>query len=270
MLDPVLQANKGDGVDVLARLTQIRALELQGQSDSAKAQLAALASHLEVKRTPFFRILLADAAFRLAEKKAQTLTGVARTAALSQAYQPYLDLLADNSLDADQREGFGAVLHQRWAALYAADKDLTSLPTVVLQGIGTIMLADGKQFLQQAADAQKTNYPKAASLTQQAKAKLAGAQDSFAAILKIKGIAAPIQAQAIFNLGLATYYLDHQSPETIFKVTDLCLRPPRNCPPTPRQSTRPSATPWPCSTNCVNTILLQPKQLRAIARRPVC
>ena len=215
-LQAVITANRDDLFDLVAHLAAARANQIKGRFPTALDQLTAMEDHPLLKRTLLYRLLVVDAQHRVLLAQADHAPANQRQAALTVAYQPYLNLLDSPSLG-DDAAALRNFIFQRWAATLPPDQDPGSVPPVVRMAIGEMERIQGQNL---AVESEKTGSD---ALMQQANRHL-DRSIRFNQTLTGDDIPPSIRAQAMFNLGMAQYLADPRNLGNILGATSAFVK----------------------------------------------
>ena len=217
------EAGKGDMEDLWAHLALAVAQDRQGDAAAAQAELSQQSAHPMVSSNLLLRLLVVDAAHRLKLAAAQKQPEQGRAAAITQAYEPYVYLLADPRLG-DASAGLREYVYQRWASSVDKNADLGRLPTMVVAAMGASLRTQGQNLMVDADGAQGDNVQElAAAATEQ----LTLAVQINTDLLKRPDLSPHVEAGAMFNQAMAQYFLDRrdearqvESAETMVNLAD--------------------------------------------------
>ncbi len=210
----VVDARQTNMTDLLTGLGRALALHRNGQTGSAEELLLSLDKHAWAATNPALRLLVKDQLHRVYMDVAAKAPQSQRANAIAEAYEPYFDLLTDmrrqNDPELTNTAGFlENYIYSRWQAHLDPSVSHDSLPPAVVMGIGTAARAEGEQLAKLAMDAlQQGQASRSAQLERDARAKLQQAIEMLDPLLQRDALLPAVKARAMFNLGLATYWLD--------------------------------------------------------------
>lgn len=237
LIRPELRQPRRDLYDLLARLTQARAMAQLRQFDTAAAQLGTLADHPLVRQSPLDRLLVADLAHRVLLERGRLLALEPHQAA-QQADQPYLAILDDPSLGSAM-EPLWAYMRQRWAQQHAqaqpADEDLSPLLRLAL---GEQAQQEAQALLEQAraastASSDSAAEPLQARVAQVLEQALAWTQP----LVENPALPAVLRARAMHVQALARYQLAPRQVENLLNVAAIWVKLARQMPDQPLAQT---------------------------------
>lgn len=195
-VEKVVQMRLGDAQEITARLARARLLERKGQVAAARDELTLLTTHQVAQANLLWRLLVVDALHRAAAREADAKPADQRAAALSRAYQPYLDLLAEAPPDAG--ESLRTYIYRRWVDGVGDQTDLDGQPAVVVSAIGRMLRIESQNLAMESDPS--------------AGAKLRQAIDVNKGLLDRSDLPPPIRAEAMYNQALAMYFVDRDDP----------------------------------------------------------
>lgn len=235
MFDEVLSSRDEQIFTLRASLGRAYAMGKQGNYKAAQEQIQNLETSRLVKATPLYRLLLADAEHRILMEKADKLTGDAKTQAVSESYDPYMRLFADQSI-AGNVLAFKMIVYDRWAE-EAQGKDMATLPPAVRFGIGESAMMQASQQMADAAE-NRDDAEKAAQLKEQARAKFEKAIASYDTLLG-DGVPDNVKAPAMYQDAMANYQIGQTGVDgaqqliRTLKATDMWVRLAKELPQQP-------------------------------------
>jgi hypothetical protein len=204
--DAVINAGNTDLIDFAARLGKSLALERNKQNAAAAEILVPLAIHQQSKSNLLYRLLSVDAAHLLALRRAQGLTDEKqKQAALAAAYGPYELLIADKSLG-DAADPLKNYIYERWEQTITSDRDIDSLPPMVVMAVGEMSRSHGQNLMLDAESA--ADEPAREKLRKEGQAKLERSERMSQSVLKRENLAPAVRARAMFNQALSIYFRD--------------------------------------------------------------
>ncbi len=215
--------------DLLTGLGRAMALHLSGQTGSAEEVLLSLDKHPFAYSDPALRLLVKDALHRLYMDVAKKAPEAQRANAVAQAYEPYFDLLNDMrrqndpemALRATQLENY---IYLRWQNNLDPAVSLDTMPAAVVMGIGTAARAEGEALVRQSMDAYAAGQPqRATQLERDARAKLQRAVDVLEPLLRREGLLPGVRSRAMFNLGLAIYWLNPNDVAGVLRAAQMWI-----------------------------------------------
>ena len=222
-LQKATAAGKRDMEDLWAHLALAVAQDRQGDAAAAEAELSQQAAHPMVSSNLLLRLLVVDTAHRLKLEAAQKQPEQERAAAIAQAYEPYVHLLASPSLG-DAAAGLREYIYQRWADGVDRNADLGRLPAMVVAAMGASLRTQGQNLM---VDADSAEGDKALDLADAAEEQLALAVRVNTDLLKRADLSPHVQASAMFNQAMAQYFFDRndearqvKSAETMVDLAD--------------------------------------------------
>lgn len=219
-LDAAATAKSGDVYELSAHLGIAQLHAARKQFNEAVDKLAALDEFPLIQSNLLYRLLLVDAQHRVLLQQAQAAPATQRDAAIAAAYEPYLELLADESLG-EQAASLQNYIYTRWASTPGgaggAGGDVSKLPPVVRMAIGEMARAEGQNAVLDAE--QSSDAAKRAEGVAKLERAIAVSEP-----LTAEGVDAPIRARAMYNVALATYFRDQQELMNILKASALLVR----------------------------------------------
>lgn len=198
MLQRAAEEAEGGRTALLAQLGHARALHKQADHDGALAMIGEIADRALVREQPLFQLLVTDAEHRVLMAVAEQRTGGARDAAIAAAYQPYMTLLDDPSIE-QHGQALRHYVYRRWERTITDDADLARRPPVVRLGIAQMARLEGQRRIQQARQAGQE--PPAEALEQLRRAVRLGEG------LRGDGVDGTVQASAMFNEAVARFWI---------------------------------------------------------------
>jgi hypothetical protein len=213
-VEPLREARtlrSGGVVDgIVATIALARAQSLLGRLEEGLNLLNELSEDEQVANSSFYLLLLADAKHRLLREDARTLEDPeARSLALGGAYEPYLDLLEDQSLSEEDRIRLRSYIYLRWAANVDGAREATDLPPIVRMGIGEHWLNEARR---------------ARSAGQQEKAQdLFRRANTVNETLRGEGLPARVRAKGMYHLGLGKYFSDPDNNAVVVQAARVML-----------------------------------------------
>ena len=208
-LDEARSIQAGGTIDrVISGLALAKAYAATGRMADGMSMIDELSGEELVASSPYYRLLLADAAHRLLREEAEAIEQPEqREAAVAEAYGPYLDLLEDASLNEQTRRTLRSHIYQRWASLIDAAEDAVTLPPIVRMGIGEHLLTEARRALAgEEAD-------RAQSLLKQA--------NTVNESLRDESLPSRVRARGMYHLALGHYFLDRRDRGNIAKVAGI-------------------------------------------------
>lgn len=200
-LDRAIRANEGDLNQLTAQFAKAYALDASGKVSQAMDVLTEARSHPVVSQNLLMRLLLSDVRHRIALRNAQKEPAEKRAVAVAQAYQPYLDLLADPEISASA-DALRNYIHKRWVNKLPPGANLADVPSVVVSAMGEMLRVEGQNL---AIEAGQTG---SAEQMKEARDKLNRAIEVNTGLITRRDVTPGVAAAAIFNQGMATYFLD--------------------------------------------------------------
>lgn len=193
--------------DLKAQMGKARAFLAMDRFNESIELARSLYQHTTVANDSLMNLLVTDFVHRLLLTHAQALPEDQRAQATAEAYQPYLDLI-EKSPDL---KGF---IYKRWKENLPPGADLTKLPPIVPMAVGDLECTDGRNLMVEAINLAQGGADEA---TINAKRDEALPHIQRAIEVNEKLIARPdcpegVKATAMFNLGVATYFLDVTNP----------------------------------------------------------
>ncbi|MCE9590283.1 MAG: hypothetical protein K8S99_07145 [Planctomycetes bacterium] len=208
LLDPIINANTTDLVDLVSRVARGYAYEKAGQPDQALAALTAAQTQGLARQELPFRLLVVDATHLLLLSRAMAQPADKRAQGLTTAYEPYQQLFADPALGA-ALPIVKAYVFKRWESSIPPGRDLKDEPALVVAAIGETSEQAGQEMAMRAGDlANAGNTAEAEKLTKEAHVKLERSVKVNTDLLARPNLSNSIKAQAMFNLAHARYFLD--------------------------------------------------------------
>ncbi len=197
-IEAVKKVGQQDMVDLTNRLAEAYNADLQNKLSAALALLDEVVKHPLVSQNLLARLMVVDARHRILLRNAQSKPDAERALAVTQAYQPYLDLLNDDSLG-ESAEPLRNYVHQRWVDRIAPGANLANVPAVVVAAMGQTLRVEGQNRMLDAGDE---------AAIAQAKEKLQRAAKLNADLLQRTDLTPGVRAEALFNQGMALYFQD--------------------------------------------------------------
>ena len=220
-LDQATAREEGDLTDLLARLGKARLLHRDDQPSVAFQLLDSLARHPQADNDLAMRLLIADQRFRLISASAGSRPPEAQQHARAEAYDIYLQLLADPKLNAVQADGLKFHIYGRWAESREAEGDPSLLPPAVVLAIGETARIEGQNLT---ADAQESeDEQRSQELRARAAAKLKRAVEVLTHLIERPGLTATTRAPGMYNLGLAVLLRDQTDLRNVLEAARLWI-----------------------------------------------
>ena len=220
-LDQATAGEEGDLTDLLARLGKARLLHRDDQPSAAFQLLDSLARHPQAGNDLAMRLLIADQRFRLISASARSRPPEAQQHARAEAYDIYLQLLADPKLNAVQSEGLKFHIYGRWAESREAGGDPSLLPPAVVLAIGETARIEGQNLT---ADAHGSgDEQRSQELRARAAPKLKRAVEVLTNLIERPDLTATTRAPAMYNLGLAVLLRDQTDLGNVLEAARLWI-----------------------------------------------
>ena len=213
LLEPVIEAQQGDLYDLLAHLAKAQVIGSK-RPDAALQLIRELTEHPQVTNNPLLRLLITDAVHRLLLAQAQD------AATQAQAFDPYLELIADGQLADSVRASLKQRIYRRWAQALQPDQAIETLPPVVRLAIVEIAAQAGQNRSIEANGS--TDQQEAAVLHAEAQKQLEKAIELGQSLLGDQ-IPQQIRAGAQYQLAVSQYWLAPGDPGNLMAVMDLLL-----------------------------------------------
>ena len=184
-----------------------------GRLDAAAARLADLATKSAVRQRLDFGLVVTDARHRLAVRKANTLPGAERDAALRDAYAVYFELMDDPALG-ERGPAVRNLVFDRWAASLdddASPEEIAALPPTVRMAVADISRRRGMLLQRQ-------------NKKIDGEAKLRRAVVAGRTLTDRAAVGDGVWANGLYNLAYAQYALDPGKLSSLLEVVELATR----------------------------------------------
>lgn len=214
-LDAVINGGIADLHHFTASLARAWTLERMKRGDQAFEAIDALRVHPLVQSNLLYRMVLVDLKHRLLLARAEAAPAERKAELVNAAYDPYLEALSDPELG-PAVDDLKIFVFKRWTQTIGENQDLSQLPAVVPMAIGEMARMEGQnlmvtgviQPLQQGASDDDVADARAAALS-----LLNRSINTNKKLLERTDLAPQIRANAMFNLGLATFFTDVNSSD---------------------------------------------------------
>jgi hypothetical protein len=204
-----------------ARLTRAATLDRMGRVDQALQELNGLRRDRAVTGDLRYSLLVTDLTHRVLLNEAHRQPPTRRDAAISQSYQPYIELLS-GPITGAQSQGLRDFIYRRWEASLGEDAgSMDVLPAMVRQAISQVLRQQGQAImarLESPGDGQDLLSADRQRLREQAQRKYAEAI-RLAQTLTGDEVGPAIRSEAMYNLALTMHAASPKDPGNRLKLT---------------------------------------------------
>ena len=208
-LDEARSLGGGSGAERLMTILALaRAYAETNRLEQGLNLIDAAGDDAAVGDSPFYRLLLADAAHRLLRGDAERQrTAANRQAAIERSYRPYLDLLESDALSDRERGTLRSFIYRRWASRMQEAGSAAALPPIVRMGVGEHLLTEARR-VRSAGDSDR-----ATELFERANAVNETLTD--------EDLPGRVRARGMYHLALGRYFLAPRDPANVARVAEL-------------------------------------------------